>query len=92
MDFFLWLGIWWRHEFWKSENLNFYYLENKKSFWSEIKNIFPSFASTLFRLKNQTSKNVVNTTFKITFYLPSICLSMQKITLIDPVALKIQLI
>ena len=39
-------------------------VENNKSFWSEIKNIFPCFASTLFTHTKQTSKNVADTTFK----------------------------
>ena len=34
-----------------SEILKFEYLKNARSFWNEIKNAFPSFKSTLFRLK-----------------------------------------
>ena len=32
----------------KSKVLNFDFLENERSFWSEIKNIFPIFTSALF--------------------------------------------
>ena len=56
------LGIWWRRSIWISENLKFDYLKNEKSFWSEIKNIFPCFTSVLFT--KQTSKNVADTTFQ----------------------------
>ena len=41
------LGIWWRHEIWKCRILKFDYLENKKSFWSKIKNTFPSLTTAL---------------------------------------------
>ena len=58
---FICLGIWWRHEIWVSKILNF--LENEKSFWREIKNIFPSAHVVPFRLTKQISKNVVDTTF-----------------------------
>ena len=34
------LGTWWCHDIWISEKLKFDYLKNKKSFWSELKNIF----------------------------------------------------
>ena len=45
--------------------MKFDFLENGKSFWSEIKIIFPSLISKviLFRLKKQTSKKVADTTF-----------------------------
>ena len=42
-----WLGISWRHGIWISEKLKLDYLKNKKSFWSEIKNIFHCFTSVL---------------------------------------------
>ena len=58
------LGIWWRHNIWISENLKFDYLKNQKSFWSEITNISPCLSRPSFRLTNQTSKNVADTTFK----------------------------
>ena len=58
------LSIWWRHDIWILEKLKLYYLKNEKSFWSEIKNIFPCFTSAFFRHTKQTSKNVANTTFK----------------------------
>ena len=41
------------------------YLKNEKSFRSEIKSIFPCFARALFYTYKQTSKNVVDTTFKV---------------------------
>ena len=47
------------------------YLKNEKSFRSEIKCIFPCFASALFYTYKQTSKNVANTTFKYSFPLKS---------------------
>ena len=58
------VGIWWRHETWIFKILKSDFLENEKSFWSEIKNIFPIWQVLSFRLKKQTSKNVANTTFK----------------------------
>ena len=42
------LGIWWHHDIWLSENLEFDYLKNEKSFRSEIKHIFPCFTIALF--------------------------------------------
>ena len=42
------LGTWWRHDISISEKLKFDYLKNKKSFRSEIKNIFPCFKSAHF--------------------------------------------
>ena len=41
-------SIWWRHEIRMSKLLNFDFLENKKDFWSEMKNCFPSFTKALF--------------------------------------------
>ena len=50
-----------------SKILKFDFLENKKSFWSEMKKkIFVSWLLS-FRLKKQTSKNVADTTFKACF-------------------------
>ena len=43
-----WLDIWWRHDIWMSENLKANYLKYKKSFQSEIKNIFSYFKCALF--------------------------------------------
>ena len=52
------------------EVLIFDFLENEKSFSSEIKNIFPSFTSAFFSTQKQTSKNVVvDTTFTETNWL-----------------------
>ena len=42
------LGIWWRHDIWISKMLKVDYLKNEKSFRSEIKSIFPCFASAFF--------------------------------------------
>ena len=40
------------------------FLDNRKSFWNEIKDIIPSFTEFSFRLiKKQTSKNVADRTF-----------------------------
>ena len=36
-----------RHDIWVSEKLKFNYMQNEKTFWSEIENIFPCFASAL---------------------------------------------
>ena len=36
---FLFKAYGWRHENWKSKILKFDFLENEKSFWSEIKNV-----------------------------------------------------
>ena len=55
------LGHWWGHDIWISENLKFDYLKGKKSFWSEIKNIFPCFQVLSFKFTKQTSKNTVDT-------------------------------
>ena len=55
------LGVWWRHDIRIPEKLKVNYLKNEKSYWSEIKNIFLCFTSTLAK---QTSKNVADTTFK----------------------------
>ena len=41
------LGIWCRHDIWISKMLKVHYLKNEKSFRSEIKSIFPCFASAL---------------------------------------------
>ena len=49
------LGIWWHQEIWKCKIPRFDLLQNKKSFWIEIKNFFP---------QKQTNKNVADTTFK----------------------------
>ena len=55
----------WRHKTWISKILKFDFLGNEKSFWSEIKKTFFLFPQVVsFRLKKQTSKNVVDTTFK----------------------------
>ena len=43
------LDIWWRHDIWISKMLKPDYLKNAKSFRSEIKSIFPCFASALFQ-------------------------------------------
>ena len=59
------LGIWWRHDIWKSENLKFDYLKSEKSFRGEIKNILLVSQVLSFKHKKQTSKNVVDTTFKV---------------------------
>ena len=48
----------------KRRILKFDFLENEKSFRSELENIFPSLTSAFFRLKKQTSTSVVDTTFK----------------------------
>ena len=49
-----------------SEKLKFDYLMNKKSFRYQLKNFFPCFKSALFKLsKQETSKIVVDTTFKV---------------------------
>ena len=48
----------------KRRILKFDFLENEKSFRSELENIFPSLASAFFRLKKQTSISVADTTFK----------------------------
>ena len=58
------LWIWWRHNISISKMLKFDYLKNEKSFRSEIKSIFPCFAMLSFIHTKQTSKNVVDTTFK----------------------------
>ena len=58
------LGIWWPHEIWMSQILNFDFLDNNKSFWSEIKTFFLVSQVPSFRVKKQTSKNVADTTFK----------------------------
>ena len=61
-----WIPIW-IFEIWISKILNFDFLKNEGSFWSEIKYIFPSSTQALtftFIVKKQTSKNVVDTTFK----------------------------
>ena len=42
------LGIWWCYETWISKTLKFYFLENKKRLWSEIKFFFPTFTSAVF--------------------------------------------
>ena len=52
------LGIWWRHEIWISGILKFDFLENKKSFWSEIKNIF--FVLCSLRKVSKYRQNLVN--------------------------------
>ena len=44
----LYLAIWWRHEIWRSKVLKFDFLENEKSFRSEIKNIFRCITSIHF--------------------------------------------
>ena len=50
---------------WISKLLKFDFLQNKKSFWSEIRNIFPSFTSGLFfKLEKRTSNNIAGITFK----------------------------
>ena len=49
-------------EYLKIQKIDF--LDNKKSFWNEIKNIISSFAELSFRLlKKQTSRNVADRTF-----------------------------
>ena len=58
------LGIWWRHDVWISKMLKIDYLNNEKSFQSEIKSIFPCFESAVFYTSKQTCKNVADTTFK----------------------------
>ena len=58
------LAIWWRHDIWIPEKLKFDYLKNKRSFRSEIKNIFLVLQVPSFRHTKQTSKNVMDTTFK----------------------------
>ena len=58
------LGIWWRHEIWKCKILKFDFLENEKSFWSEIRNIFLAWQVLVFRLKKQTGKTVAKTVTK----------------------------
>ena len=61
----LYLGIWWRHETWVSKILKFDFLENRKSFWSETKNlswfrqVFLSFA----RQKNVVAGRVRQVVF-----------------------------
>ena len=50
----------------KSENLKilkFDFLENKNSFWIEIKNIFLVCQMFSFRFKKRNNKNVADTTF-----------------------------
>ena len=59
------LGIWWCYETWISKTLKFYFLENKKRLWSEIKKFFSYFHKCcLLDLEKQTRKNVADTTFK----------------------------
>ena len=58
------VGIWWRHEIWKSKILKFDFLENEKSFWSEMKTVFLVWQVLLFGLKQNISKNVADTSFK----------------------------
>ena len=58
------LGIWWRHNIWTFGKLNFSYLDNKKSFQREIKNIFLVSQGLSFRHTKQNSKNIADTTFK----------------------------
>ena len=41
------------------------FLKNKKSFWSEIKNIFPSFTSDPFKTYRAKYKKIVYTTFNL---------------------------
>ena len=61
------LGIWWRHDKWILEKLKFGYLRNKKSFRSEIKNIFLVSQVLSLRYVKQTSKHVGDTTFNDLF-------------------------
>ena len=59
------LGIWWRHEIWISRILKFDFLENEKSFCCSEIIFFPLISKVFsFRLKKQTSENVVYTTLK----------------------------
>ena len=62
------LGIWWRYDIWILEKLKLDYVKEVNSFQSQIKNIFPCFASDLlsFRYTKQTCKIVVDATFKCT--------------------------
>ena len=76
------LGIWWRHDIWISENLKFDYLKNEKSFRSEIKTFFLVSQVLSFRHKNQTSKNVVDTTGKVYSIKGQLNLSVNKMNLI----------
>ena len=57
---FLCLGIWWRHEIWRSEILKFDFLRNKRAFEVKWKIFFLVWQLLLFRLKKQTSKNVAD--------------------------------
>ena len=60
-------GILWRHDFWIRGKLKFHFLLTEKSFWSKIKIIVLKvlvLQMLSFRLTKQTSKNVVDTTFK----------------------------
>ena len=53
------------YDIWISEKLNFDYFDNEKSFLNQIKDIPSSFTNVLsLRLTKQTSRNVVDTTFK----------------------------
>ena len=45
------------------ENLKSDYVKNNKSFQSEIKNVFLASPVLSIRLRKQTTKNVVDTTF-----------------------------
>ena len=78
---------WQHHEVWKCRILKFGFLKNETSFWSEIKNIFLVWQVLPFRIKKQTNKNVVGTTFKLKWEivvlqnllenLPYFCLGMK---------------
>ena len=46
-----------------SKIVKYDFLENEKSFWKEMKDIFPSFTSALFYTLKETSKNLAVTTF-----------------------------
>ena len=50
MRFVFYLGIWERHDIWISEKLKFDYLKNKKTFWSEMKDILLVSQVLFFRL------------------------------------------
>ena len=57
--------IWWRHDIWISEKLQFdYEKKNEKSQQKEIKKVILVSQVVSFRLTKENSKNVTGTTFK----------------------------
>ena len=59
-------GIWGRHDIWTSEKLKYYYLKKvtKRTFGSKILKKILALKALYNRHRKQTSKNIVDTTFK----------------------------